>query len=247
MVERDEQRAGIARGRVLGILDDSASTRASRPEARANAESALTVATNFGPLADADLVIEAVFEDMDVKKAVFAELDAVARPTRSSPPTPPISTSTRSPRRTSDPSRVVGLHFFSPAHVMKLLEIVTRRRRAGRAGHRSRAGQAAAQDHRPRRRLRRLHRQPHHVGLPARGDLHARGRRAPAGDRRRHARFRLPMGIFQMADLAGLDIGWAMRKRQAATRDPSERYVEIADRICELGRFGRKTGRGWYD
>jgi hypothetical protein len=59
--------------------------------------------------------------------------------------------------------------------------------------------------------------------------------------------FGFPMGVFQMADLAGLDIGWAMRKRQAATRDPSERYVEIADRICEIGRLGRKTGRGWYD
>jgi 3-hydroxyacyl-CoA dehydrogenase len=50
-----------------------------------------------------------------------------------------------------------------------------------------------------------------------------------------------------MADLAGLDIGWAMRKRQAATRDPAERYVEIADKICDIGRLGRKTGRGWYD
>jgi 3-hydroxyacyl-CoA dehydrogenase len=59
--------------------------------------------------------------------------------------------------------------------------------------------------------------------------------------------FGFPMGVFQMADLAGLDIGWAMRKRQAATRDPAERYVEIADRICEIGRLGRKTGRGWYD
>jgi 3-hydroxyacyl-CoA dehydrogenase len=59
--------------------------------------------------------------------------------------------------------------------------------------------------------------------------------------------FGFPMGVFQMADLAGLDIAWAMRKRQAATRDPAERYVEIADRICEAGRLGRKTGKGWYD
>jgi 3-hydroxyacyl-CoA dehydrogenase len=55
------------------------------------------------------------------------------------------------------------------------------------------------------------------------------------------------MGPFMVADMSGLDIAWAMRKRQAANRDPSARYVEIADRICEAGRLGRKTGRGWYD
>jgi 3-hydroxyacyl-CoA dehydrogenase len=54
------------------------------------------------------------------------------------------------------------------------------------------------------------------------------------------------MGVFEMQDLAGLDIAWAMRKRRAATRDPKERYVEIADRLCEQGRLGRKTGKGWY-
>ena len=59
--------------------------------------------------------------------------------------------------------------------------------------------------------------------------------------------FGFPMGVFQMQDLAGLDIAWAMRKRQAATRDPSERYVAIADRLCEMGRFGQKTGGGYYD
>ena len=56
----------------------------------------------------------------------------------------------------------------------------------------------------------------------------------------------MPMGIFEMQDLAGLDIGWAARKRRAATRSASERYVDIPDRICEQGHFGRKTGRGWY-
>ena len=59
--------------------------------------------------------------------------------------------------------------------------------------------------------------------------------------------FGFPIGIFQMQDLAGLDIAWAMRKRKAATRDPGERYVTVADQLCELGRFGQKSGRGWYD
>ena len=57
----------------------------------------------------------------------------------------------------------------------------------------------------------------------------------------------LPMGLYEMTDMAGLDIGWATRKRLAPTRDPNERYVSIADRICELGRFGQKTGAGWYN
>ena len=57
----------------------------------------------------------------------------------------------------------------------------------------------------------------------------------------------MAMGPFEVQDLAGLDIGWANRKRLAATRDPNERYVKVADRICELGRFGRKTGAGWYE
>ena len=59
--------------------------------------------------------------------------------------------------------------------------------------------------------------------------------------------FGFPMGVFAMQDLAGLDIAWAMRKRRAATRPAAERYVEIADRLCEIGRLGRKTGAGWYD
>jgi len=59
--------------------------------------------------------------------------------------------------------------------------------------------------------------------------------------------FGFPIGLFAMQDLAGLDISWAMRKRQAATRDPAARYVAIADKLCELGRFGRKSGLGWYD
>jgi 3-hydroxyacyl-CoA dehydrogenase len=58
--------------------------------------------------------------------------------------------------------------------------------------------------------------------------------------------FGLPMGIFQMQDMAGLDISWAMRKRQATTRDPDLRYVEIGDKLCEMARYGRKTGRGYY-
>jgi 3-hydroxyacyl-CoA dehydrogenase len=248
MVERDEQRAGIARTRVLGILDESVKRGLLDAEARANAESALKVATNFGPLAHANLIIEAVFEDMDVKKAVFAELDAVARPDAVLASNTSYLDIDEIAAGTSDPGRVIGLHFFSPAHVMKLLEVIVTRRATPEAlatglalGKRLRKITVPAgvcDGFIGNRIMSRYRREADYMledgALPHEVDAAMRD-------------FGFPMGVFQMADLAGLDIGWAMRKRQAATRDPSERYVEIADRICEIGRLGRKTGRGWYD
>jgi 3-hydroxyacyl-CoA dehydrogenase len=248
MVERDEQRAGIARTRVLGILDDSVKRGLLDAEARANAESALKVATNFGPLAHANLIIEAVFEDMDVKKAVFAELDAVVRPDAVLASNTSYLDIDEIAAGTSDPGRVIGLHFFSPAHVMKLLEVIVTRRATPEAlatglalGKRLRKITVPAgvcDGFIGNRIMSRYRREADYMledgALPHEVDAAMRD-------------FGFPMGVFQMADLAGLDIGWAMRKRQAATRDPSERYVEIADRICEIGRLGRKTGRGWYD
>jgi 3-hydroxyacyl-CoA dehydrogenase len=248
IIERDEQRAGIARGRVPRHPRRQRETRASDPEARANAESALTVATNFGPLAHADLIIEAVFEDMDVKKAVFAELDAVARPDAVLASNTSYLDIDEIAAGTSDPGRVIGLHFFSPAHVMKLLELIVTRRAApdvlatglalGKRLRKITVPAGVCDGFIGNRIMARYRREADYMledgALPHEVDAAMRD-------------FGFPMGVFQMADLAGLDIGWAMRKRQAATRDPSERYVEIADRICEIGRLGRKTGRGWYD
>jgi 3-hydroxyacyl-CoA dehydrogenase len=248
IVERDDQRAEIARTRVLGILDDSAKRGLLGGEARERAEAALTVATNFAPLAACDLIIEAVFEDMDVKKAVFAELDAVARPDAVLSSNTSYLDIDEIAAETRDPTRVIGLHFFSPAHVMKLLEVIVTRHAAPEV---LATGLALG------KRLRK-------IAVPARVCDGFIGNRIMSRYRREAdymledgalpheidtamRDFGFPMGVFQMADLAGLDIGWAMRKRQAVTRDPSERYVEIADRICEIGRLGRKTGRGWYD
>jgi 3-hydroxyacyl-CoA dehydrogenase len=148
---------------------------------------------------------------------------------------------------TRRPERVVGLHFFSPANVMRLLEVVR-----GRAT----APWALATALEVARRIGKL---PVVAGV-CDGFI---GNRIFAVYRR-HAEYLaldgapietidravenygFAMGPFAVSDLAGLDIGWAMRKRRAATRDPKERYVEVADRLCEQGRFGRKTGRGWY-
>jgi 3-hydroxyacyl-CoA dehydrogenase len=118
---------------------------------------------------------------MDVKKAVFAELDAVARPDAVLASNTSYLDIDEIAAETSDPTRVIGLHFFSPAHVMKLLEVIVTRHATPEVLATGLAlGKRSAQDRRSRPRLRRLHRQPHHVPLPAGGRLHAGGRRAPA-------------------------------------------------------------------
>ncbi|MBN9055662.1 MAG: 3-hydroxyacyl-CoA dehydrogenase, partial [Rhizobiales bacterium] len=148
---------------------------------------------------------------------------------------------------TADPSRVVGLHFFSPANVMRLVEVVDC---AATAPDVLASALAFA---------RRLGKLPVVCGATE-GFI---GNRVFSAYRR-EAEFMLedgalphqidaaleaygfPMGIFAVNDMAGLEIDWGRRKRQAATSDPLERYVEIADRLCEAGRLGRKSGLGWY-
>jgi 3-hydroxyacyl-CoA dehydrogenase len=149
---------------------------------------------------------------------------------------------------TRDPSRVIGLHFFSPAHVMKLLELVVTRDAApdvlatglalGKRLGKVTVPSGVCDGFIGNRVMSAYRRE---------ADLMLEDGALPQEIDAAMRAFGFPMGVFQMADLAGLDIGWAMRKRQAATRDPAARYVEIADRICEAGRLGRKTGRGWYD
>ena len=148
---------------------------------------------------------------------------------------------------TSRPERVLGLHFFSPANIMRLVEVV---RCAKTAPDVLATGLAVA---------KKLGKLPVVSGV-CEGFI---GNRIFSAYRR-EAEFLLEdgalpqeidaamegygfaMGPFAVFDLAGLEIAWARRKRQAATRDPNERYVEIADRLCEAGRFGQKSGRGWY-
>jgi 3-hydroxyacyl-CoA dehydrogenase len=149
---------------------------------------------------------------------------------------------------TADPTRILGLHFFSPAHVMKLLEIV----RGAITGERALStGGALA------KRLRKIA----VVSGVCDGFI---GNRIMAAYRRdcefmleegalpaqidaAMRKFGFAMGIYEVQDLSGLDIAWAQRKARAATRPSSERYAHIADRLCEAGRLGRKTGKGWYD
>ena len=247
MVERDD--ASIARGRanVEKVYDGLVAKGRMTPDARASVMARFSGSTAYDALARADLVIEAVFEEMGVKKAVFAELDRVCKPGAVLATNTSYLDIDEIAASVSRPQDVVGLHFFSPAHIMKLLEIVVPAQvsadvvatafdlakklkkvpvRAGVCdgfiGNRMLAVYRASADH-----LLEDGASPYQIDAAAR-------------------EFGYPMGPFQVADLAGGDIGWATRKRKAATRDPRARYVQIADRLCERGWFGQKTGRGYY-
>ena len=248
MVERDEDalRAGLERvdaaiGKALSIGKMS--------KIRANAaKEAFRGVTDYANLGDCDLVIEAVFEDMDVKKDVFAKLDAVTRPNAVLATNTSYLNVDEIAQAVNDPRRVIGLHFFSPAHVMKLLEVIVASKASAEAlatgmslGRRLKKTIAAAGvcDGFIGNRIMSAYRRE--------ADYMIEDGALPHEVDEAMTDFGFPMGIFAMQDLAGLDIAWAMRKRRAANRPADERYVEIADRLCEAQRFGRKSGKGWYD
>ena len=247
LVERDGAAIEGARMRIGGTYDRVvAGGRLSRAAAGERI-GRIALGTEWAAIADADLVIEAVFEEMEVKLEVFKRLDALARPGAVLATNTSYLDVNRIAQATRRPQDVVGLHFFSPANVMRLLEIV---RGDATAADVLATGFALA---------RRLGKVAVVAGV-CEGFIGNRifsayrtqmeylmedGAWPEEVDRALEA-YGFAMGPFAVFDLAGLDIAWAGRKRRAATRDPRERYVAIADRLWELGRFGRKTGRGWY-
>jgi len=197
-------------------------------------------AMDLGAIADADIVVEAVFEDMPIKKDVFAKLDkickadAVLATNTSTLDVDVIASVTRRPES------VIGMHFFSPANVMRLLEVVR-----GAKTSKTTIATAMAVG-------RRIAKVPVLVGVcdgfVGNRMLHARGSQAeklilegapPHQVDKVLYDFGFPMGPFAMGDLAGLDVGWRIRKGKGLTSP-------VADRLCELGRFGQKTGAGYY-
>ncbi len=247
MVERDEAALAQGRARIDKVYDGHVAKGRLTPEGKAEVMARWQGAVSYDAFADVDLVIEAVFEDMAVKHAVFAELDRVCKPGAVLATNTSYLDIDEIARGTSRPGDVIGLHFFSPANIMKLLEIVVPAKvsadvvatgfalaqrlkkvpvRAGVCdgfiGNRILAVYRTAADH-----LMEDGASPFEIDAMVRD-------------------FGFPMGPYEMSDLAGGDIGWATRKRRAATRDPRARYVRIADRLCEKGWFGQKTGRGWY-
>ncbi len=199
----------------------------------------LTPSLDMADLADCDLIIEAVYENMDVKKEVFGKLDAIAKPGAILASNTSYLDVNEIAASTSRPADVLGMHFFSPANVMKLLEVVR--------------GDATAPD--VLATVMALGKKIKKVAVVAGvchgfiGNRMLSQRQNPANQLllegatpqqidKVHTDFGMPMGPFQMADLAGLDIGWH--------RDPA-RVETIRDAFCAAGRFGQKNGKGFYD
>jgi 3-hydroxyacyl-CoA dehydrogenase len=207
----------------------------------------ITGTLSYDALAQADIVVEAVFEDMDVKELVFRELDKLMKPGAILATNTSSLDVNRIAAFTGRPHDVIGLHFFSPAHVMKLLEIV----RGAQTGadvlvtalalakklKKTGVVSGVCDGFIGNRMLEQYLRQAY--------DLLEEGALPEQVDRAIEA-FGFAMGPFRMSDLAGNDIGWHIRKRRAI-ESPDFAYSKLPDRLCEQGRFGQKTGAGWYD
>lgn len=207
----------------------------------------LSTTLAYDTIKDADLVIEAVFEEMGVKEKVFKTLDEVMKPGAILASNTSTLDVDRIAAFTKRPQDVVGMHFFSPANVMKLLEVVR--------------GQATAKDVLATvmaisKKIRKTavvsgvcdgfigNRMIEQYSRQA-GFLLEEGC-TPAQVDKAVEKFGFAMGPFRMGDLAGNDIGWAIRKRRYVEK-PGMRYSKTADLLCEMGRYGQKTGAGWYD
>jgi 3-hydroxyacyl-CoA dehydrogenase len=207
----------------------------------------LSTTLSYDDIRGADLVIEAVFEEMGVKEKVFKELDRVMK----AGAILASNTSTLDVNKiasfTKRPQDVVGLHFFSPANVMKLLEVVRGAKTAkdvlatvmamAKTIKKTAVVSGVCDGFIGNRMIEQYSRQA--------GFLLEEGC-TPAQVDKAIERFGFAMGPFRMGDLAGNDIGWAIRKRRYVEK-PNLKYSKTADLLCELGRYGQKTGAGWYD
>ena len=239
-IERARQNVGrlIQAGVARGILDEAK---------KLALEARITFSHDYASTADIDLMIEAAFENMDVKKSIFAQLDthvpkdAILATNTSYLDVNEIADSTQ------NPSRVVGLHFFAPAHIMRLLEIV----RGDKTSDRTLSTAYAI--------AKKLRKVPVLAGVCdgfIGNRILARYREAadtilmdgstPWDVDEAMVNFGYAMGPYEAQDLSGLDIAYANRRRQDATRDPNRRYIPISDRMVDEGRLGKKVGVGWY-
>ena len=247
LIERSAEEASAALGRVEGLVSGALKRgKISQPQYDKQM-TAFTAVDSYAAASEVDLAIEAVFEDLSVKQAVFADLakhlsqEAILA----------TNTSYLDPQQifadVPNKARCLGLHFFSPAHVMKLVEVVNAPQTDA---------DVLATGFQLAKRLRKIavlsgicdgfignrmlsayRREAEYLladgALPHEVDAAMRD-------------FGMPMGPFELQDLTGLQIAWANRKRQADARDPNERYERIADTLCEMGRLGQRSGKGWY-
>ncbi|UZG59694.1 3-hydroxyacyl-CoA dehydrogenase NAD-binding domain-containing protein [Rhodococcus opacus] len=236
-------RAFSARGYEVIVFD---SNRAAL-ERLADRDGIATTASGAG-LGRADVIVDAVFEDMDVKKSLLRDVEPHLRDTAVIVSNTSYLDLNEMASALTVPERFAGLHFFNPPDRNPLVEII----RTTTTDDRTLAVLSAL--------ATRLEKTPIPAGI---GDGFVANR--VYADYRMQAEFLVEdgaspaevdaaltdlgfaIGPFAVADMSGLDIAWARRKRLADTRDPRQRYVHIADRLCEAGRLGKKTGAGWYD
>ena len=207
----------------------------------------LTPTLKYEDIADADLVIEAVFEEMGVKEQVFKKLDEVMKPGAILASNTSTLDVDKIAAFTKRPQDVVGMHFFSPANVMKLLEVVRGAKTAkdvlatvmaiAKKIRKTAVVSGVCDGFIGNRMIEQYSRQA--------GFLLEEGATPQQVDKAIE-KFGFAMGPFRMGDLAGNDIGWAIRKRRYVEK-PDMKYSKTADLLCEMGRYGQKTGAGWYD
>ncbi len=207
----------------------------------------LSTTLSYDDLKDADMVIEAVFEELSVKEKVFKELDRVMKPGAILASNTSTLDMNKIAGFTKRPQDVIGTHFFSPANVMKLLEVVRGEKTGkdvlatvmalGKKIRKTSVVSGVCDGFIGNRMIEQYSRQA--------GFLLDEGC-TPTQVDRAVERFGFAMGPFRMGDLAGNDIGWAIRKRRYEEK-PGMKYSKTADLLCELGRFGQKTGAGWHD
>ena len=209
--------------------------------------SLITPTLSYGDIANSDIVIEAVFEEMDIKKEVFRKLDDIMKPDAI------LATNTSTldvdeiAAVTKRPEMVIGTHFFSPANVMKLLEVVRGVRtkkeviatviKLGKTIKKVPVLVGVCDGFVGNRMLARYSKQSYQMVLEG---------AQPQDVDKAMFDFGFAMGPFAMGDLAGLDVGWRIRKRRAAENADIKDDAGIDDQICEMGRFGQKTNAGWY-
>ncbi|MEL7184107.1 MAG: FAD-dependent oxidoreductase, partial [Pseudomonadota bacterium] len=247
LIEREKDAATAAQTRVAQMLDGAVARGKLAADDRAAQIDRFAVHDTLAAAADADLAIEAVFEDLATKQTVFRDLAAVLAPHAILA----TNTSYLDPRDifadVPGPDRCLGLHFFSPAHVMRLVEVVPLPKTAQ---HVTATSFALA------KRMRKV---PVQSGIcdgfignrmlaayrRAAEYMLADGALPEQVDGAMRA-FGMAMGPFEAQDMAGLQIALANRRRQDATRPATERYIPLSDQLCAAGRLGQKAGRGWY-
>jgi 3-hydroxyacyl-CoA dehydrogenase len=239
IVEANKEALDRGTGVIRKNYDASAAKGRFKPEQVDAFMGALTPSLELEALADCDLIIEAIFENMDVKKEVFAKLEKIAKPGAILASNTSYLDVNEIASATSRPGDVLGMHFFSPANVMKLLEVVRGAKTApdvlatamaiGKKIGKVAVVAGVCDGFIGNRMLKP--RQIEAMKLLMEGAT-------PAQIDKVHVEFGMPMGPFQMSDLAGVDIGWH--------RDPN-RIENVRDALCARGRWGQKTGKGFYD